>query len=330
MSARELVYAALHNEKAARVPVGFWFHFTKDEALDVFDHPEMEEQNLAGHRRFFRDFHPDLVKIMSDGFFIYPNKAFTHAASAADFGGLTSIGEHHPWIDRQVALVKTLTADFGGTPSFYNLLSPATLFRFAASSQGKNGDKLLADFLAADPEAVAAGLAVVASDLNILARRVITEGKADGIYLSVKDIQDPRVGEEAHSRFIKAGETGILTAAKAAGGTNILHICGYHGNRNALERYTGYGADAFNWAVTVEGVSLGEGKKLFGGRPVIGGFANTVDGILYQGTRADVEAETRRILAEAGTTGVIVGSDCTIPRDTPTERLDWVREAAAP
>ena len=83
-----------------------------------------------------------------------------------------------------------------------------------------------------------------------------------------------------------------------------------------------------NWAVVVEGVSLEEGKELFGGRAVIGGFANTTEGVLYSGSKEEVEKYTRKLLDQAGTTGVILGADCTIPSDTPIERLEWVRQAA--
>lgn len=61
---------------------------------------------------------------------------------------------------------------------------------------------------------------------------------------------------------------------------------------------------------------------------MIGGFDNTKNGILYRGTREEVENETKRLLEEAGTTGVILGADCTIPSDTPVERLEWVRKTA--
>lgn len=83
-----------------------------------------------------------------------------------------------------------------------------------------------------------------------------------------------------------------------------------------------------NWAVVVEQVSLQEGKKLFGGRAVIGGFDNTTNSVLYKGSKEEVERETKKLLDEAGTTGIILGADCTIPSDTPLERLDWVRKAA--
>ena len=86
--------------------------------------------------------------------------------------------------------------------------------------------------------------------------------------------------------------------------------------------------EVINFASVVEGVSLSEGKKIFSGKAVIGGFANTKKGILYTGTKEEVQAETKKILKKAGTTGIILGADCTIPKDIDFERLEWVREAA--
>jgi len=33
-------------------------------------------------------------------------------------------------------------------------------------------------------------------------------------------------------------------------------------------------------------------------------------------------------LAEAGSKGVLLGADCTVPDDFDLERLDWIRQAA--
>jgi uroporphyrinogen decarboxylase len=79
----------------------------------------------------------------------------------------------------------------------------------------------------------------------------------------------------------------------------------------------------------VEGISLGTGKKLFGGKPLIGGFDNTVNGLLYRGGKEAIEAETDRLLKEAGRRGIALGADCTVPRDIDLQRLAWVRERAA-
>ena len=251
--------------------------------------PEVIRKNAEGHFKFYDTFHPDFVK--------------------------------------QVKLVKELTDHFGGeVAAFYNIFAPATVLGFLLEEAGSG--LTTAKLILENPEELSYALNVIKQDLARLAFRVITEGKADGIYLSTKNIQDKAVSKEAYHRYITPGEQGVLNAANAVSDYNILHICGYEGARNDLSVYKDYDVKVINWAVVVEKVSLKEGKKLFGGRAVIGGFDNTKNGVLYKGSREEVECETRRLLEEAGTTGVILGADCTIPSDTPLERLEWVREAA--
>ena len=72
---------------------------------------------------------------------------------------------------------------------------------------------------------------------------------------------------------------------------------------------------------------MGDAKKLFGGKPVIGGF--TQDGVIYTVTREEVKQATWDILDNAGQLGVIIGADCTVPNDIDDDRFNWVRDAAA-
>ena len=45
-------------------------------------------------------------------------------------------------------------------------------------------------------------------------------------------------------------------------------------------------------------------------------------------TSKEVQAETKRILNAAGRKGIILGADCTVPKDISFDRFEWVREAA--
>jgi uroporphyrinogen decarboxylase len=329
---REWVSQAFRNQTVEAVPTGFWFHYTKDELVDGFEHPEMFEQNREGHLKYYRALQPDFVKIMSDGFFVYPNKEFREAKTAADLRRVKSIGADHPWIEKQVAFVKNLTEQFGKEVlTFYNIFSPATFFRFVRHDQGGDPFALFMDLATEDPGALVQALDVVAADLAILAKRVVAEGGTDGIYFSTQDVADPRFTAASQRDLIQPGDFTVINAAAQAKANvlNILHICGYEGHRNKLEHYVNYPVDVFNWACTSENVSLGAGKKIFNGKPVLGGFANTTGDVLYRGSKAEIEAETRKLLQEAGHTGVILGADCTIPRDTDLDHLRWVREIAS-
>lgn len=325
MSNKQLVFDAFDNKKTERVPVGFWFHFAPDHLFE--NKPEVIRQNIEGHIKYYDSFHPDFVKLMSDGFFHYPNPTLIKVETVDDLTKAQS-GLVDQWIEEQTALVKTLTDRFGKeVATFYNIFAPVTVLGFALEA---SGSKLtLAKLIKENPEELAIALNVIKKDLAKLAVSVITQGKADGIYLSTKNIQDNSVTKEAYWKYITPSEQGVLNAANAVSDYNLLHICGYEGARNDLTVYKDYDVKVINWAVVVEGVSLKEGKELFGGRAVIGGFANTTEGVLYSGSKEEIEKYTRKLLDEAGTTGVILGADCTIPSDTPVERLEWIRQAAA-
>ncbi len=324
---RELVFNAFNNKKTERIPVGFWFHYTKNEILSAYDNPEMREENLKGHKNFVEKFSPDFVKLMSDGYFFEPETAafLKSVKKAGDLWALKALSPDDKWIVDQVSLVKELTASFGkDLPTFYNVFSPATAFKWAVAG----GDKKLADFIKEDKDAVIYALSVIARNTEILARRVIEEGKADGIYLSVQTIQDSRIGPDLYGEVISPVELSVLNAANSAGGINILHICGYEGARNNLSLFKNYPAKVINFASVVEGVSLSAGKEIFGGKTVIGGFDNTKKGLLYTGSKDEIQQETKRLIGAAGKKGIILGADCTIPKDIDFERLEWVRQAA--
>lgn len=339
---RQLVWDALNNRETERVPVGFWFHFAADqEFYKGLEDEAVVRKNIDGHLKFYEAFKPDFVKLMSDGFFGYPNAALANVKSARDLAAIKPIGADHPWFEKQVSLVKELTAKFGAEVfTFYNIFGPATTLKFLLGKDG-DGNRALADLILEDAKAVRRALDVIANDLATLASRVIAEGGADGIYLSVQNVQDKRISPAVYRSVIAPSEKAVLKAANGvgkaahaknsgrAGASNILHICGYEGSRNDLSLYRDYDAKAINWAVTVEGVPLSAGKELFRGKTVIGGFANGKGSLIHKGSREAVEAYADGLLAGAGRKGVIIGADCTVPSDIDLARLEWIRARAS-
>lgn len=325
---KELVQAAFNNQPVDRVPVGFWFHHLAEESkVNALVDPKVAEKNIAGHRAFYERFQPDFVKLMSDGYFIYPNESLQKVTSVQDLRHIRPLGSNHPWIEEQVALVKNLQEIFSDELlTFYNVFAPARYLEWSLPVYGKN---ILGDFIVADREVFKAALNVVAEDVASLAQRVIKEGGASGIYLSVQNIDDSRVTHSVYKDVIEPGEQFVLAAANKERENNILHICGYEGHHNDLHWYTDYDAKAYNWAAKVENIPLEEGKKIFAGKAVIGGFGNAKEDILYSGTEESITEETAKILQTAGLTGIILGADCTVPVDIELKHLEWVRQAGA-
>lgn len=322
MNRRDYLFDVLDGKECGRVPVGFWFHFVPD-ALTKHNEQTIEK-NLAGHKRYYEKFHPDFLKIMDDGFFLYPSEVLNHIREAAD---LDKVQATHPekWMGDQVNLVKQITDLYGKeVAAFYTIFSPATHIWFALREQ--QSGLTLGQLAKENPTGFKHAVDELSIDLCELAKRVIHEGHADGLYFSSRGIEG--VDSKTFRELVSPAELRILQTANELSKYNLLHICGYEGFRNDLAIYVDYPAKGVNWAVNTENVDLLTGKTLFAGKAVIGGFGHTPKDVLYRGSREEVKAETKRILYHAGKRGVILGADCTVPADIDTERFQWVREAA--
>lgn len=330
-SKRELVFKAIRGEEVERVPVGFWFHFvTLEEKGQGLNNPRIFQKSLEGHRKYVERIHPDFVKMMSDGFFIYPSNVYSPLVSSIqELASIESIGENHPWIQQQVEVVQAIRATFTeDIASFYNIFSPISYLKRWFRTEASRGDKEVANLLLENPELFREILDVIAEDIAILTKKIIQDGGADGIYLSTQEIQDERITAELYQIYIEPSNIKVLEAANQVGGVNILHICGFQGASNNVTIFKDYPAQVFNWATHHEAVSLPQGQELFHGKAVLGGFENGKQSLLYGGSKAALQEETKRLLAEAGTRGVLLGADCTVPDDFELERLDWIRQAA--
>jgi uroporphyrinogen decarboxylase len=315
MTNKERLFNVFNNRPVDRVPVGFWFHFLPNEVMDdALEKPELAKKNIDGHKAFIDAFHPDFVKIMSDGYFHYP-------IGKADLNNIQVCDKNSTWVKAQVELVKSVVSLQKDMAYFYNVFSPlGSLLHFL-------GDEIFYRYLAQEPEAVCKALNDISLGLLALAEQVIRAGGADGVYFSVSNPDREKLPDTHYIKYIAPSEMLFLKEIEKISENNILHICGYGGKRNNLELYKDYSAKAVNWAVNVEKVGLADGKKLFGGRAVIGGFANTPGSLIHRGSQEEISAFARGLVEETGSTGLAIGADCTVPGDTPLEHFEWVRRA---
>ena len=209
---RKLVLDAFNNLPVPRVPVGFWFHFTGEHPVQsVYQNPEMRDINIQGHKKFVENYHPDFIKIMSDGYFFEPEteKILQEVKGVADLEKVKLLDEHDKWIEDQASLVKELTDTFGGEIlSFYNIFAPATSLKWMVG-----GDEKLADLIQEDKEIVRDTLNIIAQNISKLVNAIIHKGNADGIYLSAQMIQDSRISSELYREIISPTEILVLKDA---------------------------------------------------------------------------------------------------------------------
>lgn len=283
MLKRERLIKAFNNEPVDRVPVGFWFHFIPEvECHSGLEDSNLKQRNISGHKKFIEERNPDFVKIMSDGYFYYPREEYENIIQAKDLYNMKPLGKDHPWIQEQVDMASEVVNLLGDTCGFYNIFSPSTTLKTAIT------DETFIQFFREDPKAVYYALDILSKDLADLTERIIKEAGAEGIYLSVQNPNNAELTYNEYRKYITPSEKFVLAQANKVSENNILHCCGYAGNKNNLNVWLDYDAKAINWAVTIERVSLKEGKKLFNNKAVIGGFDNRPGKLLHSDRKSVV------------------------------------------
>ena len=330
MNKKDLVKSFLNNEAVDRVPVVFWHHF-----VNFHDHhrglqdPDVLKRVVQGQKDYIERFQPDLLKIMSDGFFGHPAMTGDLMTSVEDIKQISSCGPKHPFITEQVQYVKEICDMVDGQIyTYYNIFSPLQYIRLKFEEYDEDFEKFCRLFFE-DPKAMVRAAEQIAADLIILIDCLFKETKVDGIYYSVQAVQDKRADLAFHEEYVKPLDLLIMNDILNYTDNIMLHICGYGHYKNQLTWYSDYPAKVFNWATHTEDISLAEGKKLFGGKPVLGGFDNNLGSLLYTGSEQELKTEITKILDAAGTAGVALGADCTVSDELKPERVELIKQIVA-
>ena len=322
MDKRTRVLNAMNKKDVDHVPVGFWFHFSGEEAAG--------EACVQAHLRYYRETDLDFVKIMCDGYFPYP---LPEISEAKDWKKLKPLDADHPFIREQVERAKAVVEEIGAERCvFYNVFAPFSSLRFGAEAIGISDGQVMS-FIREERNAVMYALDVIAQSNALLAELLITEAGCDGVYYCVQGGEYDRFTPEEYRSVITPSDLYVLEHANRFSDNNILHMCGWAGNRNQLAIWQDYPAKVVNWAVFVEGMSLEDGRYFVDGRTALGGFETHCDettqqGIIYTGSREELQAYTRNLILNHGKTGLMLGGDCTIDARLDWERIRWVVEAA--
>ncbi len=314
MTKRERVIEAMNNRPVDRPPVGFWFHFRGEQTAG--------RPCVQAHLDYYNNVGVDIAKLMCDGYFDYPNPVAKAARTPKDWYAMKPLGADSEFIRGQVARAKAVKEGLTSECLvLYNVFAPFSSLRFGTS------DELVMRHLREDPDAVAFALDVVAQDNALLCEKLITEAGIDGVYYCVQGGEKDRFTPEEYRALITPSDLQVLGHANRFSDCNVLHCCGWAGIPNHLQVWQDYPAKAVNWACSIEGMGLKEGKAFFGGRCVLGGFDNRPTGLLFRGSKEEIQAFTRKLAWEAGQTGVMIGADCTLPSDVDRQHFQWVVDA---
>ena len=314
MDKRERVLACMNHLTVDRPPVGFWFHFSEQ---------KMGAACVQAHLDYYNHVDVDLAKIMCDGYFDYPNPLAQSVQKASDWYHLKPLGKNHPFLREQVDRAKAVKDGLKDDMCvFYNVFAPFSSIRYGTS------DELVMAHLREDPQAVAYALGIIAEDNSTLCELLMTEAGCDGIYYCVQGGEKDRMTGETYRAYVTPSDKAVLSHANKFSPYNILHCCGWAGIPNRLENWQDYPAKVINWAVFIEEMDLVRGRAFFGGKTVLGGCDNRKTGVLYTGSKAEVQSFVRKLVSSFDQdTGYMIGADCTLPADIDKKRIQWVIEA---
>ncbi|MCD8180971.1 MAG: hypothetical protein LUF26_05770 [Firmicutes bacterium] len=315
MNKRERVLTALSGQTPDCVPVGFWYHFPEDR--------QHGKECVEAHLDFYRNTDIDFIKVMCDGYFGYPNDVLLNLSDVRELYGMKPLGAEHPFIREQAERVKAVVDAVGDECCvFYNVFCPLSYFRLQI-----DWDTMMR-CVREDADAVKYACSVIAEDAKTLVNALINEAGADGIYYCVQNAELFRFTADEYRDIVTPSDLEVLEFANGLSEYNILHCCGWSGDKNRIEVWRDYRAAAVNWAVYVEELDLNDGRELFNCGCVLGGFDNRKDGVLCSGSIGEIKAETRRLIETAGKRGTIIGADCTLPNDIDLARIRAVAETA--
>lgn len=305
MNKVQRVRAALAGKAVDRVPASFWYHFTRDKAHG--------DASVKAHLDYYQASGIDFLKVMNE----HPYQANVTVSSPADWRKLRAAPLSSPFYQEQLDELKRIVDKIGG-----DCLVISTIFG-PFSSGNHAAQNNVSAHIKADPAAVSQGLGAIAESLAAFGVACIEAGAA-GIYYSAQGGEAERFTEEEFVRYIKPHDLTVLRAIEGHGEFNLLHICKDHVR---LPLYADYPAHAVNWAATKNNLNLVQGRSLFK-RPIVGGMGDR--GIIVDGSHEQIRAAVRQVIKDFGTSGLIVGADCTLPTDIDISNISAAVEATAP
>jgi uroporphyrinogen decarboxylase len=312
MDKRTRMMNALNGKQTDRIPVGFWHHYFDDESEG--------QKCIDAQIKFYREANLDFIKIMSDSFFEYP---LPEIKTVSDWYKVTPLDADHPYIAKQIERAKGICGKLKDECMvFYNVFAPFSSIRFGSS------DELVMQHLKEDPEAVLHALSSIARTNALLSELLITEGKCDGVYYCLQGGENNRFTVDEYKSLITPSDLYVINHANKFSKYNMLHLCGWAGIKNNLELWKDYPAAAYNWAIFIEEMDLTEGKQFFNQSTVLGGFDNRLEGILFKGTKKELQEYTVDLIKNTDNLGMIIGADCSISDTIDPERIRWIVQAS--
>jgi len=284
LSSKERVQRALEGRDVDRPPFSFWHHFGLKTA----------EDHARATLDFHRQYHTDIVKVMSD--FPYPRPA-------GKWYDLTVEANPFP---AQIHALELIRSGLGGQADFIEtVFNP---FNVAEKLSSPEEVRRLKDD---KPQALLDALDVITKSEIYHARRALETG-ASGILLAVANANSAALSREDYIRFSAPFDRRILAAVTGAR-LNVLHL---HTDRSLLPVFRDFPPAVINYSLHVTGIPIAEVRRDFS-TPIMGG----IDEVNYRKLgKAEIEVQWKSAAAAAGPK-FLLAPGCSVPNDSTSAEL---------
>lgn len=305
------VETVLKGGRPDKIPACFSYHYESH-----FDTARMAQE----HVKTFRETGVDVYKLMQD----YVQMIDVDVKVPSDWDKVKFPGCSSPVYQKLLDVIKRIL-DLTGHDAliFQTMFGP-----LKTAVQNYGYDRVMAHAKEAPDKLAAAVLRIADAQTEWVAGFI--EAGVDGIFYSGQFSEPGRFTKAEFDKLVAPGDLMVLNAAERSGGKNILHICGEpdYEYKSTPEWYDAYPSAIVNWSVKDTGLSLKDGRKLFGGKPVLGGMNNR--GNILNGSDESIREEIRYVIDSVDTLdGYMLGADCTIQgKGISNEKIRVAVEAA--
>jgi uroporphyrinogen decarboxylase len=314
MGRRERILAALSRQPVDRVPYAVWRHFP---AVDR-SAAGLAQSALRFHERYGSDF----LKITPAGGYavaawgciedttVRPDGhrpcASCAVREASDWMRIRELdpGSAEGYVQHIETIVRMgFDRRVGDAPVLPTLFSPLSLARKLS------GSRLNLDLLE-HPDLVTSALEAITATLIRFAELALREG-VSGIFYSIQAASRRLHSEEEYARFGEPYDRRVLESVRHRSILTIIHA---HGDQLMFDRLARLPGHAWNWDDRATPPTLREGHAAVRGA-VIGGLNQWAT--LRDGTPEQAVEETDDAIAQTGGIGLILGTGCVLPMNTP-------------
>ncbi|MCI0521906.1 MAG: uroporphyrinogen decarboxylase [Chloroflexi bacterium] len=316
MNHRQRLEAVLSGAPADRPPVALWRHFPVDD--------QSPASLAAATLEYQEQYDFDLVKVTPASSFCIKDwgaqdewrgasegtRDYTQfpIRRAEDWTRLAPLDPRQGFLAAQLDCLRTIVSRLGAeTPVLQTIFSPL--------AQAKNlaGRELLIAHLRQHPQAVHAGLAVIAETTRRFVSAALDTGLA-GVFYAVQHAQYHLLSEDEFQRFGRAYDLQVLEPARPLW-LNMLHL---HGENVMFDLVCDYPIAVLNWHDRDAAPSLQEGQQRFPG-VVCGGLRR--QRTLVLGEPPQVQAEAWDAIRSTQGQRFILGTGCVTPITAPRANL---------